>query len=115
MGSAGLSGLTTTFTTEEKESQIVNPTANSPKVKPRVTINSIHKFKIHVAIDIGTNGIALAYAIPGSDKKVIAHKQWDSSKFHEKHKPEAIVLLDENHEVLAFGRDAKHMFSSYDV
>ena len=70
-------------------------------------------FKVHIAIDFGTDGVALAYALPGRDKTIFAHKQWNSSKFHERYKPKAIVLLDENCEVLAFGRDATHMFSSY--
>ena len=67
-----------------------------------------HDFKIHVAIDFGTDGTALAYAIDGI---VFAHKEWNSSKFEVSLKPKTIVLLDEDYDVLAFGENAKHMFS----
>ena len=56
--------------------------------------------------------IALAYAIDG---KVFAHKEWKSSKYEVGVKPKTIVLLDENEEVIAFGQDAKHMFSNYPI
>ena len=50
----------------------------------------------------------MAYAIDG---KVFAHTEWTSSKFVVAEKPKTIVLLDKSHEVVAFGKDAKHMFS----
>ena len=90
---------------------------------------SEHHFKIHIAIDFGTDGtglndkhllmysywiqiitlyIALAYAIDG---QVFAHKDWKTFKYKVLVKPKTIVLLDENLDVIGFGKDAKHTFS----
>ena len=106
-----------------------------PSFSDKPPRKSTHEFKIHIAIDFGTDGtgfifskyietkchqyqyhkyIALAYAIKGT-KDVFAHKQWKSSKFKVEVKPKTVVLLDENHNVVSFGQDAKHMFSKYKI
>ena len=89
-------------------------------------------FKIHIAIDFGTDGIgmiwntlqcvihyitnvnltkytALAYAIDG---KVFVHTEWETLKYSVDEKPKTIILLDENYNALGFGKDAKHTLSN---
>ena len=45
-------------------------------------------------------------------KKVYIHKEWNSSRYGTVVKPKTIVLLDEDLDVLAFGQEAKRMFSN---
>ena len=94
-------------------------------------------FKIHIAIDFGTDGIgmlceelhssflfersscmrhypcvihlALAYAVDG---KVFVHTEWVSQKYAVSEKPKAILLLDGNLKPLKFGQDAKFQYVS---
>ena len=65
-------------------------------------------FKLHVAIDFGTDGIGLAYAI---DKEVFVHQAFNSRKYGSSVKPKTIVLLDNEGDVNSFGIDAKFMLS----
>ena len=51
--------------------------------------------------------LALAYAVDG---KAFVHTEWASLKYTVNEKPKAIILLDENHNALGFGRDAKHKY-----
>eukprot|EP01083_Nonionella_stella_P187384 688395_1 len=66
-------------------------------------------FKVHCAIDFGTDGVALAYAF-GEANKVTAHAEWSYKKHAPKFKPKTIVLLDEDHHAIGFGKDAKHTY-----
>ena len=52
----------------------------------------------------------MAYAINGT-KEVFVHKEWNAGKYGVSVKPKTIVLLDEDEDVLAFGKAAKDMFS----
>ena len=61
-------------------------------------------------IEITTLYLALAYAINGT-KEVFVHKEWNAGKYGVSVKPKTIVLLDEDEDVLAFGKAAKDMFS----
>eukprot|EP01084_Bolivina_argentea_P084108 152205_1 len=70
---------------------------------------SQNKFKVHVAIDFGTDGLAMAYAF-GDVDKVTAHAEWSYKKYAPKFKPKTIVLLDEDFEAIGFGKDAKHTY-----
>ena len=54
---------------------------------------------------------ALAYAV-GERHAVEAHAEWSSShQYAAKFKPKAIILLDEDKEAIAFGKDAKNTLS----
>ena len=65
-------------------------------------------FKLHIAIDFGTDGIGVAYAI---DNKVYVHQDFNSQKFGSSVKPKTIVLLDNDGDVNSFGIDAQFMLS----
>ena len=65
-------------------------------------------YKLHIAIDFGTDGIGLAYAIDG---EVYVHQAFNSRKYGASVKPKTIVLLDEDGEVNSFGIDAKFTLS----
>eukprot|EP01084_Bolivina_argentea_P126774 224390_1 len=70
-----------------------------------------HSFKIHIAVDFGTDGTSLAYALPNNkEKNVFVHQDWVSSKYNVGVKPNTIILLDENGDTLGFGKDAKHTY-----
>eukprot|EP01083_Nonionella_stella_P184105 667188_1 len=72
--------------------------------------SSENKFKVHCAIDFGTDGVALAYAF-GETNHITAHAAWSShKKYAPKFKPKTIVLLDEDLEAIGFGKDAKHTY-----
>ena len=73
-------------------------------VKPREE----HSFKIHVAIDFGTDGMGMAYAI---DDQVFVHQKWNSKKYGATVKPKTIVLFDDDEEAI-FGMDAKFQLKS---
>ena len=106
-----------------------------PQFTSSAPLSTFTAFKVRVAIDFGTDGIgmlcdqykhyysnqqnqktklliyiALAYAI-GEINDIKAHSEWAGKKFKPKFKPKTIILLDENGEVLGFGKDAKHTFS----
>eukprot|EP01083_Nonionella_stella_P073605 199156_1 len=77
---------------------------------PRISEN---KFKMHCAVDFGTDGVALAYAF-GEANKVTAHAEWSYKKYAPKFKPKTIVLLDEHCCPIGFGKDAKHTYMAAD-
>eukprot|EP01083_Nonionella_stella_P028926 79720_1 len=70
-----------------------------------------NEFKVHCAVDFGTDGVALAYAF-GEANKVTAHAEWSYKKYAPKFKPKTIVLLDEDFEAIGFGKDAKHFYAA---
>eukprot|EP01083_Nonionella_stella_P262378 892249_1 len=78
---------------------------------PRISENT---FKVHCAIDFGTDGVALAYAF-GEANKVTAHAEWSYKKYAPKFKPKTIVLLDEHCQAIGFGKDAKHTYMAADT
>eukprot|EP01084_Bolivina_argentea_P021874 40659_1 len=67
------------------------------------------KFDIAIAIDFGTDGLGVAYAIPSSNR-VHVHDKWRTKKFGTIVKPKTIILFDENFEVVNVGLDAKHIY-----
>eukprot|EP01083_Nonionella_stella_P069120 184101_1 len=75
---------------------------------------SQNEFKVHCAIDFGTDGVALAYAF-GEANKVVAHAEWSYKKYAPKFKPKTIVLLDEHYRAINFGKDAKHTYMVNDA
>ena len=70
------------------------------------------KYQLHIAIDIGADGIGLAYAIDG---KVFVHQDFNSQKFGASIKPKTIVLLDNEGDVNSFGIDAQFMLSTISI
>eukprot|EP01083_Nonionella_stella_P178642 631661_1 len=70
---------------------------------------SENEFKVHCAIDFGTDGVALAYSF-GKANSVTAHAEWGGKKYAAKFKPKTIVLLDETYRAIGFGKDAKHTY-----
>ena len=64
-------------------------------------------FKLHIAIDFGTDGIGLAYAY---NNETFIHQKFKSNRFGPTIKPKTIILLDDNKEAL-FGLEAKLQFS----
>ena len=60
-------------------------------------------FRIHIAVDFGTDGMGIAYAI---DDQVFVHQKWASKKYGATVKPKTIVLFDDEEEAM-FGMDAK--------
>ena len=67
-------------------------------------------FKLCIAIDFGTDGIGLAYAI---DDKVLIHDNFRSRIYGYCTKQKSIVLLDQNGEMISFGSDAKAALSEH--
>ena len=66
------------------------------------------KYRVYIAIDFGTDGIGLAYAIDGD---VYVHQAFNSRKYGSSLKPKTIVLLDNDGEVNSIGIDAKFTLS----
>eukprot|EP01083_Nonionella_stella_P081209 223580_1 len=66
-------------------------------------------FKLHCAIDFGTDGTGLAYAYNG---KVYIHSRWNSTKYGDDVKPKTIILLDDRGNTIGFGKDAKIKYIS---
>ena len=60
-------------------------------------------FKLHIAIDFGTDGIGLAYAL---DDEVYVHQNFNSIKYGATVKPKTIILFD-NEGGVTIGMDAK--------
>ena len=77
-------------------------------MNPNDNINE-NKFDITIAIDFGTDGIALAYSI---NNKIYIHEEWANTKYGTNIKPKTIILLNENYEPLGFGKDAKFNYIS---
>eukprot|EP01083_Nonionella_stella_P009681 27761_1 len=65
------------------------------------------EYKLHIAIDFGTDGLGLAYAT-GND--VFVHSKWNSEKYGDDVKPKTIILLDKDGNEDAFGSDAKELY-----
>eukprot|EP01084_Bolivina_argentea_P193609 332149_1 len=65
------------------------------------------KYKLHIAIDFGTDGLGLAYAI---GDKVYIHNKWNSERYVDVVKPKTIILLDKCGNADAFGSDAKEIY-----
>ena len=64
-------------------------------------------FKIHVAIDFGTDGMGIAYAYDGT---VNVHNKWNTTHYGITKKPKTTILLDEAGDTQKFGIDAKHFY-----
>ena len=67
-------------------------------------------FKLHIAIDFGTDGIGLGVAFHG---QVFVRSKWKSKKYGDTVKPKMIILLTDKGERVAFGVDAKYKFCVY--
>eukprot|EP01083_Nonionella_stella_P078673 215404_1 len=65
------------------------------------------KYQLHIAIDFGTDGLGLAYAI---GDKVYIHNKWNSERYVDVVKPKTIILLDKCGNADAFGSDAKEIY-----
>eukprot|EP01083_Nonionella_stella_P004290 12396_1 len=65
------------------------------------------QYRLHIAIDFGTDGLGLAYAI---DDEVYVHSKWNSERYVDVEKPKTIILLDRDGEVDCFGQDAKELY-----
>jgi len=70
------------------------------------------QFKVHIAIDFGTDGVGLSYAYNG---KVFVHSKWDSKKYGDQIKPKSLILLDSKGQTMAFGLDAKFRYQIYNL
>ena len=89
---------------------------NNPQDSPDIIeINPLlqnevkNAYKVHIAIDFGTDGVALAYAIDG---EVYMHQNFHSRRgYGSSQKPKAIVLMDDEDHVTSFGIDAKFTLS----
>ena len=65
-------------------------------------------FKLHIAVDFGTDGLGIAYAYNG---KVHVHSKFKSTRFASTVKPKTSVIIDQNTgRAVSFGMDAKHRF-----
>eukprot|EP01084_Bolivina_argentea_P263321 445643_1 len=90
----------TSVGTESKTAEIV---------QNQQVLKDAKQFKIHVAVDFGNDGIAMAYVI---NDEILFHDKWNSTKYDIDSKPKSIILLDENYDTLAFGKDAKFQYIS---
>ena len=68
----------------------------------------IIEFKLHIAVDFGTDRLGIAYAI---DDEVMVNSKWKSKKYGAVVKPKTIILLNQDGEFEAFGMDAKFALS----
>eukprot|EP01084_Bolivina_argentea_P007331 13775_1 len=66
-------------------------------------------FKIHIAIDFGTDGCALAYYY---NNKVTVYNKWMTKSRQRTTKVKTQILLNDKNEVVAFGDNAKIIYSS---
>eukprot|EP01083_Nonionella_stella_P292003 993395_1 len=66
-------------------------------------------FKIHIALDFGTDGCALAFAYDG---QVTVYNKWKTKKRKRAIKAKSQILLSDKDEVVAFGDNAKIIYSS---
>eukprot|EP01084_Bolivina_argentea_P111080 198300_1 len=98
-------------TTKDKTQKQLNP--NKPKntqsiaSKQSKTLKEIN-FKIHIAIDFGTDGCALAFAY---NNKVTVYNKWNTKKRQRRVKAKTQILLNEKNEIVAFGDNAKIIYS----
>eukprot|EP01083_Nonionella_stella_P301979 1039107_1 len=66
-------------------------------------------FKVHVGIDFGTDGCALAFAHNG---KVTVYDKWNTKKRKRSVKVKTQLLLNDKDEVVAFGDNANIIYSN---
>eukprot|EP01084_Bolivina_argentea_P251586 422001_1 len=71
--------------------------------------DSNHQFKIHVAIDFGTDGCAVAFAYQG---EITVYNKWMTKKRRRVVKAKTQILLNGKDEVVAFGDNAKIIYSN---
>eukprot|EP01083_Nonionella_stella_P068815 182994_1 len=76
--------------------------------KARSTRKRLVKFKLHIAIDFGTNGCALAIA---HGNKVFIYDKWRGTNRSRTVKTKTHILLNEQKEVMNFGNNAKFLYS----
>ena len=70
-----------------------------------------NKYKMSIAIEFGTDGLGVAYALQDSlEAKIRVHDKWKSKKFGTVVNTKTIILFDENHEVVNHGLDAKSAY-----
>eukprot|EP01084_Bolivina_argentea_P267137 453374_1 len=65
------------------------------------------EFGVYIAIDFGTDGLGIAYAI---GDEVYVHSKWNSEKYRDVIKPKTTILLDDQGETVQFGMDAKDVY-----
>ena len=75
----------------------------------RVMMDTRDGFSVAIAIDFGTDGLGVAYALP-NDSRIHVHDKWKSKKYGTIVKPKTIILFDENFDVINVGLDAKHTY-----
>eukprot|EP01084_Bolivina_argentea_P070322 127841_1 len=81
---------------------------NTPLIPIQTKQRSVG-FKIHIAIDFGTDGCAIAYYY---NKNVIVYNKWMTKSRQSTTKVKTQILLDDKDEVVAFGDNAKIIYSS---
>eukprot|EP01083_Nonionella_stella_P165515 550829_1 len=69
--------------------------------------SNVIEYKLHIAIDFGTDGLGLAYAI---GDEVYIHNKWNSARYADVVKPKTIILLDKQGDVECFGQEAKEIY-----
>eukprot|EP01084_Bolivina_argentea_P298087 513630_1 len=84
-------------------------TLSNPEHIPIQTEQRSVDFKIHIAIDFGTDGCALAYHY---NNKVTVYSKWMSKSRQRTTKVKTQILLNDKDEVVAFGDNAKIIYSS---
>ena len=79
-------------------------------MQPRIQSNKNAKpFDIAIAIDFGTDGLGVAYALPNSST-IHVHDKWKTTRYGTIVKPKTIILLDEDFEVASVSLAAKYMY-----
>ena len=66
-------------------------------------------FDVAIAIDFGTDGLGVAYAVP-PETKVFVHDKWKSKNYGTIVKPKTILLFTDKFKVANIGLDAKHSY-----
>eukprot|EP01084_Bolivina_argentea_P070771 128691_1 len=85
--------------------KIMNNVSQIPIQSRQQSVN----FKIHIAIDFGTDGCAIAYYY---NNKVIIYNKWMTKSRQPTTKVKTQILLNDKDEVVAFGDNAKIIYSS---
>eukprot|EP01084_Bolivina_argentea_P021873 40658_1 len=67
------------------------------------------KFDVTIAIDFGTDGLGVAYALPNSNQ-IHVHDKWKTKKYGSIVKPKTILLFDDNFNLVNVGMDAKLVY-----
>ena len=79
----------------------------SPKSNRLLQINKKSNFKVHVGIDFGTDGSAIAIALPNNKVEI---STWGSN--HEFTKTKTNILLSSNGQIIEFGTNAADIYSN---